>query len=134
MRTTHGSGGATKERSYYNALGNLLDAVGGGLKPKVFSVPELAQQGAGHPDFGLYAAKQVQNGKPREGQLPECGVVEVKPVGDDAWHTAASTQVSRYWGKYRLVLVTNYRDFVLQGEDVAGNTVNLESFRLAGFG
>ena len=49
MRTTHGSGGATKERSYYNALGNLLDAVGGSLKPKVFSVPELAQQGAGHP-------------------------------------------------------------------------------------
>ena len=58
-------------------------------------------------------------------------MVEVKPVGDDAWHTAGSTQVSRYWGKYRLVLVTNYRDFVLQGEDVAGNTVNLESFRLA---
>ena len=131
MRTTHGSGGATKERSYYNALGNLLDAVGGSLKPKVFSVPELAQQGAGHPDFGLYAAKQIQHGKPREGQLPECGVVEVKPVGDDAWHTAASTQVSRYWGKYRLVLVTNYCDFVLQGEDAAGNAVNLESFRLA---
>ena len=131
MRTTHGSGGATKERSFYNALGNLLDAVGGSLKPKVFSVPELAQQGAGHPDFGLYAAKQVQNGKPREGQIPECGVVEVKPVGDDAWHTAASTQVSKYWGIYQLVLVTNYRDFVLQGKDVEGNAVNLESFRLA---
>ena len=29
------------------------------------------------------------------------------------------------------MLVTNYRDFVLQGEDAAGNTVNLESFRLA---
>ena len=33
-----------------------------GLKPKVFCVGELADQGAGHPDFGLYAAKQVQRG------------------------------------------------------------------------
>ena len=70
MRTTHGSGGATKERSYYNALGNLLDAVGGSLKPKVFSVPELAQQGAGHPDFGLYAAKQVPEWQATRGTAP----------------------------------------------------------------
>ncbi len=130
LRNARGSGGATPERSYYNALGNLLDEVGGSLKPKVFSVPEPAQLGAGHPDFALYSAKQIQHGKPREGQLPECGVVEVKPVGDDAWHTAASTQVSKYWNKYRLVLVTNYRDFVLQGE-YEGKAVNLESFRLA---
>ena len=130
LQVTHGSGGATDERSYYPALNNLLNAVGGSLRPKVFSVSELAQQGAGHPDFGLYAAKQIQKGKPLEGQLPECGVVEVKPVGDDAWHTAASTQVSKYWEKYRLVLVTNYRDFVLQGE-YEGKAVNLESFRLA---
>ena len=39
----------------------------------------MAQQGADHPDFGLYAANQVQKGKPREGQLPERGVIEVKP-------------------------------------------------------
>ena len=41
------------------------------------------------------------------------------------------TQVSRYWGRYRLVLVTNYRDFVLVGEDANGNPARLESFRLA---
>ena len=50
---------------------NLLTAVGATLKPKVFCVQELADQGAGHPDFGLYAAKQVQKGAPREGQTPE---------------------------------------------------------------
>ena len=55
------------------------------LNPKVFCVGELADQGAGHPDFGLYAAKQVQKGRPRDGQMPERGVVEVKSVGDDAW-------------------------------------------------
>ena len=51
---------------------------------------------------------------------PERGVVEVKGVGDDAWLTAESDQVSRYWDRYRLVLVTNLRDFVLVGADGEG--------------
>ena len=125
------SGGATGERSSYGPLASLLNAVGAALKPKVFCVGELADQGAGHPDFGLYAAKQVQKGKVREGQTPERGVVEVKTAGDDAWLTAAGDQVSRYWGRYRLVLVTNTRDFVLVGEDAAGRPAKLETFRLA---
>ena len=132
LRRIRASGGATGERSYYPPLNNLLAAVGATLRPKVFCVGELAQQGAGHPDFGLYAARQVQKGRPREGQLPECGVVEVKPAGDDAWLTAEGAQVSKYWSRYRLVLVTNTRDFVLLGEDTAGNPVKLETFRLAG--
>ena len=125
------SGGATGERSSYGPLANLLNAVGATLAPKVFCVGELADQGAGHPDFGLYAAKQVQQGRPREAQVPERGVVEVKAAGDDAWLTAAGDQVSRYWGRYRLVLVTNTRDFVLVGEDAAGRPTKLETFRLA---
>ena len=124
------SGGATSERSYYPALANLLNAVGATLRPKAFCVGELADQGAGHPDFGLYAARQVQRGRPREGQTPERGVVEVKPGEDDAWLTAEGEQVSRYWDRYRLVLVTNTRDFLLLGE-CAGEPVMLERFRLA---
>ncbi len=131
LRRVRASGGATGERSSYGPLANLLNAVGGALKPKVFCVIELADQGAGHPDLGLYAAKQVQRGQPREGQIPECGVVEVKPADDDAWLTAAGDQVSRYWGRYRLVLVTNTRDFVLVGEDAEGRPAKLETFRLA---
>ena len=125
------SGGATGELSYYPPLANLLNAVGATLRPKVFCVSGMAQQGAGHPDFGLYAARQVQKRKPRQGQLPEGGVVEVKSADDDAWLTADSAQVSKYWSKYRLVLVTNTRDFVLLGEDTAGGPVKLETFRLA---
>ena len=56
------SGGATGELSSYGPLANLLNAIGAALKPKVFCVGELADQGAGRPDFGLYAAKQVQRG------------------------------------------------------------------------
>ena len=124
------SGGATGERSSYGPLANLLNAVGASLTPKVFCVGELADQGAGHPDFGLYAAKQLQKARPREGQTPERGVVEVKAVGDDAWLTVAGDQVSRYRGRYRLVLVTNTRDFVLVGEDSTGRPARLETFRL----
>ena len=131
LSSIRGSGGATGERSYYPALTNLLNAVGSGLRPQVFCVGELAEQGAGHPDFGLYTRRQVQKGRPRTGLIPERGVVEVKPAGDDAWLTADSDQVSRYWGRYRLVLVTNTRDFVLVGEDGQGNHVKLETFRLA---
>ncbi|MCE2403545.1 MAG: N-6 DNA methylase [Dehalococcoidia bacterium] len=125
------SGGGTDERSFYPPLTNLLNAVGGSLRPRVFCVSELAQQGAGHPDLGLYAAKQVQRGQPRKGQTPECGVVEVKAAHDDAWLTAESVQVSGYLGLYRLVLVTNTRDFVLLGEDAQGTPARLETFRLA---
>ena len=132
LRRIRASGGGTDERSYYPPLTNLLNAVGAGLRPKVFCVSELAQQGAGHPDLGLYAARQVQRGRPREGQTPEGGVVEVKSAHDDAWLTAESAQVSRYWERYRLVLVTNTRDFVLLGEDSQGNPAKLETFRLAG--
>ena len=131
LRRVHASGGATGELSYYPALDALLSAVGSSLKPKVYPVNNLADQGAGHPDFGLYAAKQVQRGRPREGQAPERGVVEVKHAGDSAWVTAEGDQVTRYWGRYRLVLVTNTRDFVLVGEDAAGSLAKLETFRLA---
>ena len=125
------SGGGTDERSHYPALANLLNAVGQGLKPKVFCVPEGKDQGAGHPDFALYTANQVQRGRPRAGQLPERGAVEVKGMEDDAWLTAQSDQVSRYLGRYRLVLVTNLQDFMLVGEDGTGGPAKLETFRLA---
>ena len=131
LRKIRASGGATGERSYYPPLITLLNAVGGALKPKVFCISELADQGAGHPDIGLYAGRQIQKGRPREGQSPERGVIEVKSTDDDAWLTADSAQVSKYWDHYRLVLVTNTRDFVLLGEDASGRPAKLETFRLA---
>ena len=131
LRRVRASGGATAERSTYAALANLFDSIGATLRPKVVCVPELANQGAGHPDFGLYAASQVQRGTPRQGQTPECGVVEVKPPDDDTLLTAEGRQVSRYWDRYRLVLVTNTRDFVLLGSDTDGHPANLETFSLA---
>ena len=132
LRLVRGSGGATDERSLYVPLANLLNAVGGALRPKVFCLQDLTNQGAGHPDFGLYTTRQVQKGRAKPGQKPERGVIEVKPVANDAWLTATGDRVAGYWKEYRQVLATNYRDFVLVGEDPAGNLARLESFRLAG--
>ena len=70
-----GSGGATNERSLYVPLANLLDAVGGTLKPKVFCVQELADQGVGHPAFGLHA-NRPRVGREAAGWVePERGLV-----------------------------------------------------------
>ena len=130
LRRVRASGGATGERSAYGPLETLLKAVGATLKPRVFCVGEMADQGAGHPDFGLYTAKQVQKGQPRDGQTPERGVVEVKSSSEDMDAPGVREQVSRYWGRYRLVLVTNLREFTLVGPDASGGEATLERFRL----
>ena len=130
MRVSH-PGAPGRGRSTYGPLANLLNAVGATLKPKVFCVGELANQGAGHPDFGLYTAQQAQRGKPRDGQVPERGVVEVKAPGEDIQAVAIHDQVGRYWSRYNLVLVTNLLTFKLVGPDETGGEATLESFRLA---
>lgn len=72
------SGGAMEERSSFVPLTGLLHAVRGMLKPTVFCVSELPDQCAGHHGLELYAASQVRGGHPRQRQLPERGVTEVK--------------------------------------------------------
>jgi hypothetical protein len=130
----HRTGGATDETSYYGALGTLLDEVGAKLKPRVRAVHQLKDSGAGRPDFGLYTANQFQRAQdelPVENVLPERGVVEVKGWADDSFVTAKTEQVSKYWKHYGLVLVTNYRDFVLMGRDESGHPLRLETYRMA---
>jgi hypothetical protein len=131
VRDVHRIGAGTKERSYYPAVAELLNAIGQELKPKVICLSDLGDVGAGHPDFGLFAANQVQKGEPRKGQMPERGVVEMKGVADETWLTAETKQVSKYFGAYRLVVVTNIRDFLIVGEGPDGRAVKLEFFRLA---
>ena len=131
LRRIRASGGATGERSSYGPLANLLNAVGATLDPRVFCVGELAQQGAGHPDFGLYTAQQVQRGRPREGQLPERGVVEVKAPTEDTQTPKIREQTTRYWARYHLVLVTNLREFELVGPGSVSSDEALEAFQVA---
>lgn len=134
LRDIRQTGGGVKEESYYGSLENLLNSVGKSLKPRVRCIIQLMNRGAGHPDGGLFTKEQWDHGNektPLLGQVPARGVIEVKPTSDNSWITVESDQVSKYWKKYQLVLVTNYRDFVLVGKDSAGKPVKLESYRLA---
>lgn len=134
LRDIHQTGGGVKEESFYGSLANLLNGIGRNLKPQVKCIIQLMNRGAGQPDGGLFTKEQWDHGNeqaPLLGQVPSRGVIEIKPTSDDAWVTADSGQVSKYWKKYQLVLVTNYRDFVLIGKDHDGKPVKLESFRLA---
>lgn len=134
LRDIRSSGAAVKETSFYPALSNLLNEVGRKLKPRVRCIINLADHGAGLPDGGLFTPDQFQKPsdvEPLPGQAPARGAIEVKSTKDDAWIVADGKQVSGYWEKYRQVLVTNYRDFLLVGQDSEGKPAKLESFSLA---
>lgn len=49
------TGAGTAETSYYPALSEALNAVGGALRPKVFALHHASgRKQAGIPDFGLF--------------------------------------------------------------------------------
>lgn len=127
------TGANAPETSFYPALSTLFNEVGGHLKPRVRCVMGLKDQGAGMPDGGFFTQaqfKKLRDDKPLPGQMPERGVIEVKPVGTDVNKLVAGEQVARYWSKYRLILVTDLREFVLLGEE-SGATVVRERYTLA---
>lgn len=124
------SGGGVSELSYYPALRDLLEEVGGGLKPKVRSFMNLKNEGAGMPDGGLFTADQVRKGA-LGGQKPSRGAIEVKSPSADTASIAATPQVLGYLEGYRQVLVTTLREFLLVGLDERGRPAILERYSLA---
>lgn len=133
MRTIHGTGAHVKETSFYPALSALFDAVGNRLTPRVHCVTQLSNQGSGMPDMGLFSQDQISKGatSPNPGAMPSRGVVEVKGLAANLLQVSLTPQISKYWSKYRLVLITNYREFALIGDD-KNNPILLERYSLAG--
>lgn len=127
------SGAGVEETSYYGPLATLLNEVGATLKPKVRCIINLRNTGAGIPDGGLFTPDQFQRASSQliEGQLPSRGAIEVKGIGANALAVAQGEQVRRYVDRYRQVLVTNYRDFVLVGRNGDGSPALLERYSLA---
>src|SRR5437016_366704 len=72
IRAIRAGGRHTPELSYRGALENLLNALGHQLDPKVAATAEVADSGAGRPDFELL---ESSSGTRR-------GVVEVKSPGE----------------------------------------------------
>ena len=127
------SAAGVKETSYYGTLETLFNEVGKSLKPKVRCVINLANKGAGIPDGGLFTPSQFQRSSNDliEGQLPERGAIEVKGTSEEVDFTADSIQVAKYLNKYRQVLVTNCRNFLLITLDESSQPKKLERYSIA---
>lgn len=134
LRAIHSTGAGTKETSYYPPLANLLNELGRKLSPKVRCVAQLANTGAGSPDYGLYTQDQFQRSgdeEPRPGQMPSRGAVELKGPAADLDAIIASKQVGDYLTHYGLLLVGNLREFRLLQRDPTGGVRTLEACTLA---
>jgi hypothetical protein len=134
VATIRRSGAGTQETSYYPPLRELLDGIGGSLRPKVRTIFQLKNTGAGIPDGGLFTVDQlklldIEN--PVQSQPPARGVLEVKGAGDDVVAIAQTEQVRRYAEQYGQVLVTNLRDFLLVDRDHDGRIRTSERCTLA---
>ena len=130
----HASRAAVDETPYYGSLETLFNEIGKTLKPRVRCIIHIKNRGAGLPDGGLFTAEQFDKksgGQPKEGQLPSRGAVEVKAPREDATAVALGKQVTRYLVRYRQVLVTNLRQFILLGHDLDGSPAILEKYELA---
>jgi hypothetical protein len=133
------TGANVPETSFYPALERLLSDIGKTLSPKVRCVINLANRGAGLPDGGLFSADQLRRKTRDEDakenpflfQNPSRGVIEAKPPAEDVRRVAGTEQVERYWKRYGMVLVTNFRAFALIGQGPTGKPCVLESFALA---
>jgi len=131
-RARRGTGAVTPETSLYAPLETLLNAAGEKLKPRVICFMSLKNQDGNMPDGGLFTPDQIAKGTDQlpVGQAPSRGVIECKKPKDDLLTIADSVQVSRYWNKFNQVLVTNYREFLLLGQDESGKPVRYEHFKL----
>lgn len=93
---------------------------------------QLKSLGAGNPDGGLFTSDQFdrKTGESKDLGKPSRGVIEVKSPSEPVDDIATSNQIAKYWGRYKLVLVTNLREWLLLGERL-GKRVTLERFSLA---
>ncbi len=113
MRTARSFGAHTAETTFYTPLSNLLNSVGGTLKPRVVFVAHPGNRGGNLPDGGLFPVPNRRQTEPSPGQRPERGAVEIKPPGESLADLAQSQQVLRYLREYSLCLITNYHQFQL---------------------
>lgn len=132
LQAIHGTGAAVKETSYYPCLSSLFNSLGKKLKPKVRCIIHPRSIGAGIPDGALFTSdqKSATDDPLAEGLAPSRGVIEVKGPGENLSGIVGDSQITKYLQKYGLVLLTNYRDFLLLRWE-RGAVTRLEQFTIA---
>ncbi|HVA63980.1 MAG TPA: type ISP restriction/modification enzyme [Terriglobales bacterium] len=127
------SGAAVAELSFYPALDQLLNALGGALRPKVRCILSLKNRGAGLPDGGLFTIEQLHHDEPPPNQKPTRGAIEVKPPADSLSAWVGAEQVEDYVRGYGVVLLTNLRGFAMLAlsSGSTGRPQEMERYELA---
>ncbi len=115
LRQIRATGANLPETSYYPALSNLFNEVGKQLKPKVRCVINITSKDPGIPDGGLFTAHQFRkrsDPKPKTGQLPARGAIEVKGTDTNVNKVAQTKQVKKYVDTYgRCVTAGNWDSY-----------------------
>ncbi len=133
LRAIRATGSATAETSFYPPLDRLFNAAGKDLKPQVLFSTQLRNQGAGMPDGGFFPkpSRQRRSAEPPILQNPERGVVEIKPADYNLDTLTNEPQTLKYLRQYRLVLITNLREFRLLQLTPTDTVQTLERYVLA---
>lgn len=96
LRFIRDTGAGVAETSYYAALGNLLNGIGGQPKPAVKCVLTVKNQGAGLPDGGFFTPDQT-------GLPPRCLVAPGAEAGFQLlvgdWPPLSQMSGWTYWAK-----------------------------------
>ena len=130
----HSSRAAVDETPYYGSLETLFNEIGKTLDPRVRCIIHPKDRGAGQPDGGFFTIEQFDKKAGHElkqAQIPSRGAIEVKPPREEATQVALGEQVGRYLARYRQVVVTNLRQFILMGHDTDSKPCILEKYELA---
>jgi hypothetical protein len=133
LRAIRSTSSATAETSFYPPITSLFNSVGQSLKPAVLFSTILRDSGAGLPDGGFFPQpkRQRRTAEPEPLQNPERGVVEIKPADYNLDSLSNEPQTLRYLIKYKLVLITNFREFRLLKLNQPNTVQTLERFTLA---
>ncbi len=128
------SGAAVKETSYYPPWRTCSTRSARPSSPRCSASSTCKNRGAGLPDGGFFTQEQFQKSadmnpcRPDPGPGGHRGQVHREMMPGSPPTGSRSPAIGANTGQ---VLVTNYRDFVLVGQDAAGQPVKLETYRLA---
>lgn len=128
MRQIRG-GQSTSETSLYGPLESMLNEIYEelGLDAICNSQPGT---GSMHPDYGVFR-KSTCDSELASGSGPEFAVIEMKGPSEDVRKVAKEKQVRKYLSKHGVVVISNYREFLLIVEDKDGKQHERDFFSLA---
>lgn len=123
-------GQSAGETSYYDAIAQMMNAIAEALDIDLLCNPQIRSEDGKIPDYGLFSKSRC-HADVAPGADPEFGVIEMKYLNEEVRDTAVGRQVGNYLESHGIVVVSNFREFLLLGIDRNGNPWELDFVSLA---